>query len=314
MSVVASAPAKAILFGEHFVVYGKPALAVALRKRVYVRSRVIDGDMLEVITPLGVSRHDTKNVSSDKSSVNMYILRTALLTMERLGRYKGLRIEVNSEFPLGMGLGASAASSVSTIASVAYALGEPLQHDEILRLSLEAERFAHKNPSGIDSATCVYGGVVYFDGAARPLDTKVDINLLVINSKMMKDTATMVTRVRSLFEENRAWFMEMASISESITRQGKEALLDGDKVAIGIFMNKNHELLKGIGVSTDVIDALVDRAIMYGAYGAKLTGAGGGGCIIALVDEYTGLLEVFKDNSPFVSGIEYEGLKIMNNL
>jgi len=314
MSVVASAPAKAILFGEHFVVYGKPALAVALRKRVYVRSRVVDGDMLEVITPFGVSRHDRKNVSSDKSSVNMYILRTALLTMEHLGRYKGLRIEVNSEFPLGMGLGASAASSVSTIASVAYALGEPLQHDEILRLSMEAERLVHKNPSGIDSATCVYGGVVYFDGAARSLDTRVDINLLVINSKIAKDTATMVTRVRSLFEENRAWFMEMASISESITRQGKEALLDGDKIAMGIFMNKNHELLKGIGVSTDIIDALVDRAIMYGAYGAKLTGAGGGGCVIALVDEYTGLLEVFKDNSPFVSGIEYEGLKIMNNL
>ncbi len=314
MSVVASAPAKAILFGEHFVVYGKPALAVALRKRVYVRSRVVDGDMLEVITPSGVSRYDTKNVSSDKNSVNMYILRTALLTMERLGRYKGLRIEVNSEFPLGMGLGASAASSVSTIASVAYALGEPLRHGEILRLSLEAERFAHKNPSGIDSATCVYGGVVYFDGAARSLDTKVDINLLVINSKIMKDTATMVTRVRSLFEENRTWFMEMASISESITRQGKEALLDGDKVVTGIFMNKNHELLKGIGVSTDIIDALVDRAVIYGAYGAKLTGAGGGGCIIALVDEYTGLLEVFKDNSPFVSGIEYDGLKIVNNL
>ncbi len=316
--VVASAPAKAILFGEHFVVYSKPAIALALKKRMYAKVKVRDDDVVEVISDLGYSKHsieDGYNINSE--DVHRHIIHSALLTMEHISKYKGLTIIIDSEFPFSMGLGASAASSACVIAGVAYAIMQyKLPTDDIFKLSLDAERLIHRNPSGIDSATCIHGGLVYFkDGKIEKINVYCnDLNFLIASSNIKKDTGNMVSRVKALYENNRDEFLGLASISESITMQGINALMSCDKVKLGILMSMNHTLLKSIGVSNDTIDALVSKAIRHGAYGAKLTGAGGGGCIISLI-EYNGrLLDIFKDNDPFISCIEDEGIKIISNL
>ncbi len=318
--VVASAPAKAILFGEHFVVYGKPAIALALKKRIYAKVKVRDDDIIEVLSDLGYSKHRIDNgYNINAGDVHRHIIHSAMLTMEHLSRYKGLTITLDSEFPFSMGLGASAASSVCVIVGVAYAIMQyRLPNDDIFKLSLDAERLIHRNPSGIDSATCIYGGLVYFkDGNITRIDADYvynALNFLVVSSKIKKDTGNMVSRVKALYESNRDEFLGLASISESITMQGINALISCNKVKLGVLMSINHALLKRIGVSNDMLDALVSKAISHGAYGAKLTGAGGGGCIISLT-EYNGrLLEVFKDNDPFISSIEKEGIKIISNL
>ncbi len=314
--VIASAPAKSILFGEHFVVYGRPAVAIALKKRMYAKVSVRDDDTIEVRSPIGYSRHRIGD--EIEKDIHRHIIYSTLLAMRHVDKCKGLTITLESEFPFSMGLGASAASSVSVIAGVAYAVaGYTLPAEDLFSLSLEAERLVHINPSGIDSAVSIYGGVIFFkDGDIKrvSISNAKELNFLIASTKIRKDTGSMVARVRAFYESNREEFLGLASMSESITMQGMDALISSNKIKLGTLMSMNHTLLKRIGVSNDAIDALVDLMVKNGAYGAKLTGAGGGGSVISLIESNGRLLEVFKDNEPFISYIEEEGLKIINDL
>ncbi len=314
--VIASAPAKIILFGEHFVVYGKPAVAVALKKRMYAKVNVRDDDTIHISSPLGYSRHSIGDeIGKD---IHRHIIYSALLAIRHVGKCKGLTITLETEFPFSMGLGASAASSICVIAGVAYAVaGYRLPSKDLFKLSVEAEKLVHRNPSGIDSATSIYGGVIFFkngDIKRVSISNANELNFLIASTKIRKDTGSMVARVRAFYESNREEFLGLAGMSENITMQGIDALINRNKVKLGALMTMNHTLLRSIGVSNDAIDALVDLMIKHGAYGAKLTGAGGGGSVISLVEDNSRLLEVFKENDPFISCIEEEGVKIINNL
>lgn len=316
---VASAPAKAILFGEHFVVYGKPAIATALKKRVRATSTVNDVGKIRVRSVLGYS---SIPLSSDphlyEHDPHRHIIYSAASAMRLLDRQQGVDVLLESDFPYGMGLGASAATSVATIASVASLFGS-ISKDEIFKLSLEAERLVHRNPSGIDSAVCTYGGLVLFnkDGRIERLDERCSdysyaLHFMVVNSGIMKDTGTMVMKVKAREESSKEEFASLAEMSEMITMHALYAIRGRDLARIGELLTLNHMLLRRLGVSNDALDTIVYRLVKDGAYGAKLTGAGGGGCIISLIDDVKGtmLLNVLSSYGyeMFTSSIEDDGV------
>lgn len=329
---VASAPAKAILFGEHFVVYGKPAIAMALNRRVRATSTINDRGEVRVRSSLGSSTIPLESIDDTQlyeHDPHRHIVFAVASVMRLLNRYAGVDILLESDFPYGMGLGASAATSTATIASIASIFGAEMSKDEVFRLSVEAERLVHKNPSGIDSAVCTYGGLLLFkDGMIERLDRKgyspldqcqgqgqgqgQGLQFVVVSSGMVKDTGSMVMKVKSRGESNREEFASLAEMSEAITVQALYAIRCNDLARIGELLTLNHGLLKRLGVSNDTLDAIVYEALRNGAYGAKLTGAGGGGCIISLVDGSRGkvLLNALSRYEAFISGIEDDGVII----
>ncbi|MEM4611474.1 MAG: mevalonate kinase [Candidatus Nitrosocaldus sp.] len=319
MTAVASAPAKAILFGEHFVVYGKPAIATALKRRVKATSTMNDVGEIRVRSMLGYSRIPLPCTDPHlyEHDPHKHIIFSAASVMRLLNKHVGVDILLESDFPYGMGLGASAATSVATIASVASLLGS-ISRDEVFRLSLEAERLVHRNPSGIDSAVCTYGGLVLFkDGRIERLDEKGydsshALRFMIVNSGMMKDTGSMVMKVKARGESSREEFASLAEMSEMLTMQALYAIMCSDLARVGELLTLNHGLLRRLGVSNDTLDAIVYTLVKNGAYGAKLTGAGGGGCIISLIDEARSsmLFDALCNYEAFTSSIEDDGVII----
>ncbi|MCS7142100.1 MAG: mevalonate kinase [Candidatus Nitrosocaldus sp.] len=314
MRAVASAPAKAILFGEHFVVYGKPAIATALERRVRATSTINNAGEVRVRSMLGYSRMDLESIHDPnlyRDDPHRHIIFSAAGVMRLLERYTGVDILLESDFPYGMGLGASAATSVATIASVGSLLGR-VSRDEVFRLSVEAERLVHRNPSGIDSAVCTYGGLVLFkDGRVERLDKRmyIDMHFMVVNSGIMKDTGAMVMRVKARGESSREEFASLAEMSEQLTMQALYAMGCGDRARLGELLTLNHGLLRRLGVSNAVLDGIVHALLKNGAYGAKLTGAGGGGCIISLIDSSsTPPPDALSRYETFTSGVEEQGV------
>lgn len=315
---VASAPAKAILFGEHFVVYGKPAIAVALNRRVRATSTLNDRGEIRVRSMLGYSSIPLASIHGPHSyehDPHRHIIFSVQSVMNALNEHVGVDILLESDFPYGMGLGASAATSIATIASVSSLLGG-MSRDQVFRLSLEAERLVHRNPSGIDSAICTYGGLVLFkDGRIERLDGRGylhDLRFMIVNSGIMKDTGSMVMKVKARGESSREEFSSLTEMSEALTMQALYAMKCNDVARIGKLLTLNHLLLRRLGVSNDTLDAIVRDAIASGAYGAKLTGAGGGGCVISLIDGSRSkvLFDALSRYETFISGIEEEGVML----
>lgn len=286
----ARAPAKIIITGEHFVVHGQPALAAAIN--LYSKSFVVPAltDTIKISAlNLGVEatfQSTFEDVKIPNSNAERVIKPFRLLINDILNRAKmrsvGLHLKIMSQIPIGVGLGSSASTAVSSIVALAKFLNLNLTTEEICEVAMIQERLIHKHPSGIDPTTIVYGGVILFRVGYPPirLPPKRNICFIVGNTGLTRSTGDLVTEVSKHFEED-----EFEMISEEvgrITLQGAKAYEREDFEELGRLMNKNHELLVRIGVSTPMLNKLVDASRRAGALGAKLTGAGGGGCIIAL--------------------------------
>jgi len=288
---VASAPAKVILFGEHFVVYGEPAVVVAIDKRAYASAELREDKGIYVnSTNLGASglftgkqfrvEHGGREAQAKLGPIKSAVEQVLALSNKKVG----VSVEVHSSIPVAVGLGSSAAVAASTVAAVSHLLDLNLSKDEIFRLAYEAERSVHGTPSGIDPAISTYGGTLFFQRGRgfKPLDVEVDVPLVVGNTGVERSTGELVAFVRGRREQ-------YPSIMDWIIRAGGktalnavEALKKGDLSAVGELMNINQALLCAVGVSHESLEKLVRAARNAGAYGAKLTGGGGGGCMIAL--------------------------------
>jgi len=202
---------------------------------------------------------------------------------------KGLNIQVNSDIPVASGLGSSSAVSVSTVASVGEAIGISLSREEILDLSSTAEKSVHKNPSGIDIAIATYGGTILYErqkGMTRIEDTP-NLALVIGNTGITRNTGSLVEAVRQRRDRLPSTINPLIVAAESLTRSAVDALRDRDLVKLGELMDVSQGLLAAVGTSCIELDRLVYAARRAGALGAKLTGAGGGGCMIALCSEDT---------------------------
>lgn len=294
MHVEASAPGKMILFGEHSVVYGKLAVVLAIDRRanVYAEKRTdkkifIDADNLGFS---GYFEGDTYYPVRGRvwRGRNLAALNVAARkTLDFLGVEGGANLKVRSMIPIAVGLGSSAAICVATVAAVERLHDANLNQEEISRLAFEGETIIHGKPSGVDNNVSTYAGVMSYDkeNGIKRHKLEHDIPFIIGNSKKKRSTRKMVENVAALKERNP---VEMDKILESmglIAESGLESLLKADKNRVGDLMDLNHGLLSAIGVSTMKLEILCNTSRNNGALGAKLTGAGGGGCMIALAEE-----------------------------
>ncbi|MEM2896735.1 MAG: mevalonate kinase [Candidatus Bathyarchaeia archaeon] len=281
MEALAIAPAKVILFGEHFVVLGKPAVAMAIDLHAYVSVKKSDRGI-----HVRSTNFDFSGRKSSKKSFKPIIL-AALSTLDHIGMPGiGLNIRIESFIPTGVGLGSSAAVSVATIAAISRLFNVNLSRREVYELAFIPEKEVHGKPSGIDQTTSIYGGIISFkpNKGFEHIPCK-ELHLVVGNTNIRRSTKALVNRVKELLNKDKDYVVELQKSYESIYDEAIDAIKLRDFNKIGELMMENHELLKKLGVSHEKLDKFVERAIEAGALGAKLTGAGGGGCMIALTDE-----------------------------
>jgi mevalonate kinase len=283
---------KLILLGEHSVVYGFPALAAALDRGVTIDA---------VPTPAGgplrvdVPSWHLKLTSEDDHSFARGLC--AIADAVGLGR-PPLTLIGDAQIPPGAGLGASAAFAVAVSRALLAHLKKPMDTASITAAANASEEVLHGRASGVDVALAVHGGVGVFRKSTGLRKIQLaPLRVLVGPSGAPRSTAAMVDRVAQATSGS-ADDVRLRELS-SLTDTGTASLLRGDLAALGADMNRAHELLGELGVSTPLLDALCDVARKLGAYGAKLTGAGGGGSVIAIAprDKEADILAAWKTAS-----------------
>lgn len=283
MKSTASAPAKIILFGEHFVVHGAKSLLCSINRRIYVESELTE-NKIKISSSLG-SLEVKKNVQIKNIDPTfrplVYLAKKAL----RLYRSnKGLKITIKSEIPAGVGLGSSSACSVAAACSI-FGLFSKLSKSEVLNLAIEAEKTVFEQTSGADTTVCTFGGIIEF---AKDKNTKLKITpafkIIVADSGIPHFTSKVVARVKKFKETHPDEFYILCHNQSSLVDDALVDIKQNDIISLGKKMFVNHAHLQKIGVSNFTLDEMVKLA-GSASYGAKITGAGDGGCIIALVDE-----------------------------
>ncbi|MBS7646835.1 MAG: mevalonate kinase [Candidatus Bathyarchaeia archaeon] len=323
-AAVASAPAKVIIFGEHFVVYGEPAIVLAIDKRAYARVETRQDKKLLICSQnLGLSAFfENSNIKVEKgepreAKMKLEPIRCAVeKVLEKTGEKVGLTVEVNSTVPVAAGLGSSAAVAAAVAAAVSAVLNIKMSKEDVFRIALEAEKIMHGTPSGVDPAISTFGGTMLFqlDTGFKPLEVKTEVPLVIGNTGVERSTRVQVEKVRELKYKYPQIVEPMMRAAREIVLQAIEALKKGDLETLGELMNINHALLYGLGVSDESLEWLINTAKKAGALGAKLTGAGGGGCMIALAykDKLNKVLEAVQraGANAFIAKKTDEGVRI----
>ncbi len=282
---------KVILFGEHAAVYGHPALAAGLP------------DALTVVGLEPTSEHVRVRVLDwgvDAGSRDSGPIGRALSRLSRLlPGSGGCDATVRARIPMGAGLGSSAALAVVMVRSLAAARGLTVGPDDTRALAHEMEKVFHGTPSGMDDAVATFGGLCLFrrggwNGEPIPEGPLVrrapDVfglscpapRLVIGNSGVPRATSAVVASVRDRHRSDARGVDDLFRAITGCLSAGLKALRSADLKALGDAMNQNHLLLQRLGVSCAELDEMARIAIAAGALGAKLTGAGGGGCVIAL--------------------------------
>jgi mevalonate kinase len=273
-----------ILFGEHAVVYGRPALAVPVT-RVQAEAVVAPGR-----PGCGLSIHapDVNQVTSlATAEPDNPLAVIARVTLDALGLATppDWTLTVRSTVPIAAGMGSGAAVSAAIARALAAALGRQLAPETLSALVYQVERIHHGAPSGVDNTVVSYGLPVYFvrGEPPQPLSIARPFWLVIADTGVRSSTRVAIDYVRRAWEGDRSrydsWFDQIAAIVEAARR----AIETGDVDALGPLMDANQALLRALAVSSPELERLITAALAHGARGAKLVGAGRGGNMIALV-------------------------------
>jgi mevalonate kinase len=291
----ASAPAKVILFGEHFVVYGSPAILAAINKRVSVDARTMihDENKIVIRSDIGVAGEYHNNGefnaleggSKAKSVLDpLYgAIRQVLLMNNK--KNIGIEIGISSRVPPGIGLGSSAASCVATVAAVDSLFQRNPSRQRVCELAIESERLIHKRTSGADCYISTFGGLMQYYGKSKSfknIDTNKSLSLVVASTGIKHSTSDLVAGVKRFKDKNRILFESLSKQASDICLQACTAIESGKYDKVGELMKENQILLEQIGISHHKAHEIIDICSKAGAIGAKITGAGGGGAVIAL--------------------------------
>ena len=290
MKAFATAPGKIILVGEHFVVHGKSAIVMAINRYVTVMVEGRSDEVIHITSDLGISgQYDQDHFHGPKEQQKTLdpIKISIQSVLEALSENKGLDVHISSTIPVAVGLGSSGALAVATVAAVGRYYNHEFRAKELLQLSLKAERYVHINPSGVDQAISTYGGVISYNkkiGLTR-LEVPSPIPIVIGNTGIERNTGRLVDKVRKLKQQYPQTVDLIFQSAGELSLKAIDALKQSNITSLGNLMDINHGLLMAIGVSHEALDRLVHIAKQNGALGAKLTGAGGGGCMIALVTQ-----------------------------
>ena len=278
------------LFGEHAVVYGKPGIAMAIKPRVFVTVR------------------ETKRPQRAKSP---YIDGC----FEAMGVAGS--VYINSQIPSSSGLGSSAAVTVATLSAINDEFGKNKTREEIANMAFEIEKTVQKGrASPTDTTVSTYGGIVLITGNSRRRLPPQNMHLVVGDSLISHSTAKMVEQVSDLKKKHPQIVDAVLAAIEGVSLAAIHHLEDPKE--LGQYMNMNHSLLEALGVGHPQLSRLVLAARSAGAYGAKITGAGGGGCMVALCPKQlkhriAGAIEACEARA-IITGIDTEGVRKERNV
>jgi mevalonate kinase len=281
-----TAPAKIILFGEHAVVYGEPAIAVPFNtlQAAAVATPAPQGSGLAIVAR---DLNQTLQVQSLAETLDHALAYAAQITLRHLNApVPDLTIDLSSTIPLASGFGSGAATAAALIRALSHAVGQPLEGEALNALVYEVERLHHGTPSGIDNTVIVMNAPVYFvrGDAPQPFCVGEPLTFVVANTGVAASTKETVGAVRELVERDPQMYRTLVTQIGQIVREAKTHIEQGYLIGIGHLMALNQNCLRSLTVSSPLLDRLVKAANDAGAIGAKLSGGGRGGNIIALVD------------------------------
>ena len=308
-SITVKAPAVIKLFGEHAVVYGKLSVAVALALYAETTIKEIEKDKFEIELKDLNKRVEftnneleaiydsyTKKESYDSFIKNQKVEKEILPYAVIAGKIRKLRnisllntkVIIKSDIPIQKGLASSAACSTSfTIALLKY-FNINIADNEAIELAREGDKVIHKSDGAgrIDISTSYYGGYVSYstENGVKKEDINNAINLLLIDTGPKKSTAEMVGHVAELYKNNKEYIEGVFNEIEKCAKDGLKFLKEGNQAEVGRLLSKNHEYLSELGVSSDNLNKTVEIVRKSNGLGAKLSGGGGGGLAIALVN------------------------------
>jgi len=305
---IASAPGKIILFGEHFVVHGTKAILAAINKRVTVTSAFTDNNTIKVNSELGTLEVPISSSYEEAKSEFRPFVYLANKMINSNQNANGLEIEINSDIPVGVGLGSSSACCVAAAASI-YGLFKELSSEEILKMSIEAEKTIFPDTSGADCTVCIYGGIIEYPNVEK-IDNTFDLNLLIANSMIPHNTKNSVEKVNKFKENDEERFSQLCDLETKLIDEVITAMKNNDATTFGLKMSENQKYLEEIQISNDTLRDMIS-SLKEISLGTKITGAGDGGCIIALVkdenmDKVPTLLP--KDKEYFSAKIDTKGV------
>ena len=308
MKSIASAPGKIILFGEHFVVHGTKAILAAIDKRVTVTSTFTENKTIKVNSQLGTIEVPISSSHEEVKSEFRPFVYLANKIINSKQNASGLEITIDSDIPIGVGLGSSSACCVAAAASISELFNE-LSSEEILKMSIEAEKTIFPDTSGADCTVCTYGGMIEYPSVEK-IDNTFDLNLLIANSMIPHNTKNSVEKVNKFKENDEERFSQLCDLETKLIDEVITAMKNNDATAFGLKMSENQKYLEEIQISNDTLRDMIS-SLKEISLGTKITGAGDGGCIIALVkdenmDKVTALLP--KDKEYFSAKIDTKGV------
>lgn len=294
VAAVASAAGKVILLGEHAVVYGRPAIAVPLSD---LRATVL----VEPLASKAANEHraDVLIVAEDlaqefwlsgvyDSDVAVALQASVRNTLAHLGQgEQPLKITIRSQIPIARGLGSGTAVSTAIVRALAQHYRETLSARDVSELAYRTEVILHGSPSGVDNTVAAYERPIYFvrGGELRALEVARAFTLLIGDTGVPSRTKDAVAAVREGWQADDLRYNTLFDRIGAVVNTAKAAIARGDLMTLGMAMSEGHAALQDLGVSSEDLDRLVKAALDGGALGAKLSGGGRGGCMVALVPE-----------------------------
>ncbi len=286
--IIVSAPGKLMLLGEHAVLYSHPCLVTAVDQRMQATVETLDVLEFQLeaedVKVTGYKKPLSKLGRGDIPKGAQFVEIAIKNITEKYPLKTGIRVTTKSEFSSKLGFGSSSASTVCTVKAVSEILSLKLSEKEIFDISYETILDIQGKGSGFDVVAAVYGGTLYFVTGGKVIEVlKIDsLPLIVGYSGMKADTVTLINKVKEYFANRQNRLEEIYNSIAMLVDKAKETLIKKDWKTFGKLMNKNQEYLKELGVSTKKLDNMIKGALDAGSYGAKLSGAGGGDCMISL--------------------------------
>ena len=265
------------------MVYGVKAILCAINKRVTVTAENIETKIISIKSNIGdLELQPNKPISEIDSPLKpFYYLANKMIQNQNTG----IKIIVESEIPLGVGLGSSSACCVAGAAAISRLFSDTSK-EKILELAIEAEKTIFQNTSGADCTVCTYGGIMEFskENGYTKIKSEPNFHLVIANSNIEHSTELVVNEVKSFKEKNEEGFSKLCDNETNLVEDVLELLKENNTKKLGEKITQNQKYLEAIGVSNEKIKEMIQIGIKS-SFGAKITGAGGGGCIFALTDE-----------------------------
>ena len=272
--------------------YGVKAILCSINKRVTVTAEKISERKISINSEIGnLVLEPNKLISEINSPLKpFYYLANKIIKNQNTG----IQINIDSEIPLGAGLGSSSACCVAGAAAIFKLFGE-ISKKEILEHAIEAEKTIFENTSGADCTVCTYGGIMEYDKKQgfKKIENEPNFHLVIVNSNIKHSTESMVSKVKQFEIENREEFTKLSHQESKLVKDVLKLLKENNTAEIGEKINQNQEYLETIGISNNELRKMI-KIGQKSSFGAKITGSGGGGCIFAITNE-SNLEETLKE-------------------